>query len=152
MNLTLWRLIFSPFGGPGPSHYRGSMITLRHTTVGRTPLDERSAHRRDLHLTTHNTHNMQGSMLSVAFEPAIPASQRQHTCALEQAATGIGYERWKRSKFYYAAIVVCVCLYLVIWESYTRWIDRLAFWYEHTHPLTSVWGQKKAKKKWLVMT
>jgi len=26
--------------GPGPSHYRGSMITLRHTTIGRTSLDE----------------------------------------------------------------------------------------------------------------
>jgi len=28
----------------------------RHTTVGRTPLDEWSARRRDLYLTTHNTH------------------------------------------------------------------------------------------------
>ena len=26
--------------GPGPSHYRGFTITLRHTTLGRTPLDE----------------------------------------------------------------------------------------------------------------
>jgi hypothetical protein len=26
--------------GPGPPHYRGFMITLRHTTLGRTPLDE----------------------------------------------------------------------------------------------------------------
>jgi hypothetical protein len=25
--------------GPGP-HYRGFMITLRHTTLGRTPLDK----------------------------------------------------------------------------------------------------------------
>jgi len=29
------------------------------TTAGRTPLDEWSAHRRDLYLTTHNTHNRQ---------------------------------------------------------------------------------------------
>jgi len=29
----------------------------RRTTVGRTLLDEWSAHRRDLYLTTHNTHN-----------------------------------------------------------------------------------------------
>jgi hypothetical protein len=28
------------------------LITLRHTTVGRTPLDEGSARRRDLYLTT----------------------------------------------------------------------------------------------------
>ena len=31
--------------------------TQRRTTVGRTPLDERSARRRDLYLTTHNTHD-----------------------------------------------------------------------------------------------
>ena len=33
------------------------LITLRHTTLGRTPLDEGSARRRDLYLTTHNTHD-----------------------------------------------------------------------------------------------
>jgi hypothetical protein len=26
--------------GLGPPHYRASTITLRHTTLGRTPLDE----------------------------------------------------------------------------------------------------------------
>jgi hypothetical protein len=26
--------------GPGPPHYRGFMITLRHITFGRTPLDK----------------------------------------------------------------------------------------------------------------
>jgi len=26
--------------GQGPPHYRGFMITFRHTTLGRTPLDE----------------------------------------------------------------------------------------------------------------
>jgi len=31
--------------------------TEQHTTVGRTPLDEWSAHRRDLYLTTHSTQN-----------------------------------------------------------------------------------------------
>ena len=43
----------------------------RHTTVGRTPLDEWSACRRDLYLTTHNTYNRQTSMPSVGFEPTI---------------------------------------------------------------------------------
>jgi len=38
------------------SSYRGCTITLRHTTLGRTPLDEWSAGQRDLYLTTHNTH------------------------------------------------------------------------------------------------
>jgi len=36
--------------------------TQRRTTVGRTPLDEWSVRRRDLYLTTHNTHNRQTSM------------------------------------------------------------------------------------------
>jgi hypothetical protein len=36
--------------------------TQRRTTVGRTPLDEWSARRRDLYLTTHNTHNRQTYM------------------------------------------------------------------------------------------
>ena len=36
--------------------------TQRRTTVGRTPLDEWSARRRDLYLKTHNTHNRQISM------------------------------------------------------------------------------------------
>ena len=36
--------------------------TQRRTTVGRTPLDEWSARRRDFYLTTHNTHNWQISM------------------------------------------------------------------------------------------
>jgi hypothetical protein len=30
---------------------------IQRTTVGRTPLDEWSAHRKDLYLTTHNIHN-----------------------------------------------------------------------------------------------
>jgi len=42
--------------GPLPPPYRGFTITLRHTTFGRTPLDERAARRRDIYLTTHNIH------------------------------------------------------------------------------------------------
>jgi len=36
--------------GPSSPHYRGFTIRLRHTTLGRTPLDEWSARRRDFHL------------------------------------------------------------------------------------------------------
>jgi hypothetical protein len=36
--------------------------TQRRTTVGRTPLDEWSTHRRDLYLTTRNTHNRHTAM------------------------------------------------------------------------------------------
>ena len=50
--------------------------TQRPSTVGRTPLDEWSARRRDLYLTTHDTHNRQISMPPVGFEPTISAGER----------------------------------------------------------------------------
>jgi hypothetical protein len=50
--------------------------TQRRTTVGRTPLDEWSARRRDLYLTTHNNHNRQISMPPVGIERTISAGER----------------------------------------------------------------------------
>ena len=64
--------------------------TQRRTTIGRTPLDERSARHRDLYLTTHNTHNRQTSMPPVGFEPTISAGERPQTYALDGAATTTG--------------------------------------------------------------
>jgi hypothetical protein len=64
--------------------------SVGHTTLGRTPLGEGSARRRDLYLTTHNTHKKQTSMSPAGFEPTIPASERPQTHALDRAATGIG--------------------------------------------------------------
>jgi hypothetical protein len=75
--------------GPGP-HYRGFTMTLIHTKLGRTPLDEWSVRRRDLYLT-HNTHKRQTSMPSAGFEPTNPACKRPQTHALDRAVTGIGY-------------------------------------------------------------
>jgi len=60
--------------------------TQRLTTFGRTPLDEWSAPRRDLYLTTHNTHKRQTSMLPAGFEPTISAGERPQTYALDRAA------------------------------------------------------------------
>ena len=51
--------------------------TQRRSTVGRIPLDEWSARRRDPYLTTHDTHNRQISMPPVGFEPTISAGERQ---------------------------------------------------------------------------
>jgi hypothetical protein len=48
--------------------------TQRRSTIGRTPLDEWSARRRDLYLTTHDTHNRQICMPPVGFEPTISVS------------------------------------------------------------------------------
>ena len=52
--------------------------TQRRSTVGRTSLDEWSARRRDLYLTTHDTHNRQISVPPVGFEPMISADERPH--------------------------------------------------------------------------
>ena len=62
----------------------------RRPTFGRTPLDEWSIRRRDLYLTTHNTHNRQTSMPPVGFEPTISAGERPKTYALDRTATGTG--------------------------------------------------------------
>jgi len=70
-------------GGQGPHHYRCFTSTFRHTTVGRTPLDEWSARFRELCLTIHNTHKRYDG-----FEPAIPAIRRPQTHTLDRAATG----------------------------------------------------------------
>ena len=48
----------------------------RRSTVGRTPLDERSARHRGLYLTTQDTQNRQISMPSVGFKPKISAGER----------------------------------------------------------------------------
>jgi len=75
-------------GGPRPPHCRGFAITLRHTAVGRTPMDAR---RRDLYLTTYNTQQETDTHAPpTGFETTIPISERPQTYALDRAATGIG--------------------------------------------------------------
>jgi hypothetical protein len=87
--LYLW--LDSPIWAWASPFHRGFTIThFRHTTVGRTPLDEGPAHRRDLYLTTHNTHKIQTSMSPLGFEPTILVSERPKTHALDRTATGIG--------------------------------------------------------------
>jgi len=69
----------SPPSGPGLPHYQGFTITLRHTTLLKTPLDEWSARHRDLCLKTHNTQtSMPPSPPAARFEPVIPANERPH--------------------------------------------------------------------------
>ena len=64
--------------------------TQRRTTVGRTPLDDWSARRTDIYLTTHNSHQQQTSVHSEGLEPKILAGELQQTYVLDRAATGIG--------------------------------------------------------------
>jgi hypothetical protein len=55
----------------GCIHYRGFKITLRHTTHGRTPLDELLDQWSDLYMTLRNAHNRKTAVPPVWFEPAI---------------------------------------------------------------------------------
>ena len=64
--------------------------TQRRAIVDRTPLEEGSARRRDIYLTTHNTYDRQTSMPPAGFEPTISAGERPQTYALDRAATGTG--------------------------------------------------------------
>ena len=68
--------------------------TRRRTTVGRTPLDEWSARRRGLYLTTHDTHNRQISMPPVGFEPTISAGERPQAARLLRSWVRIPRGAW----------------------------------------------------------
>jgi len=95
--LASWRILcvwffwggrnIPPPVGQGLLIHEVSNHTLRHTTVGGTPLNEWSAHRRDLYLTSQNTPNRQTSMPSVRFEPTISAGERPQTHALRAPYT-----------------------------------------------------------------
>ena len=73
--------------------------TQLHTTLGRTPMYEWSAHRRDMCLTTLNIHNRQTSMSPVGFEPIISEGERPQTYALARAATDTGSSPLRRPIF-----------------------------------------------------
>jgi hypothetical protein len=55
--------------GPGPPQFRSFTIPVTHTTLGRTPLDEWSARRRDLYLAIYNANRKHTSMRPAGFEP-----------------------------------------------------------------------------------
>ena len=79
LNLVLFRvtrfsLSFSAYG----TGY--TLIDTRHSLpVLLRQYVTRSALRRDLYLTTHNSHKRQTSMPRARFEPVIPASEWPHT-------------------------------------------------------------------------
>jgi hypothetical protein len=68
-----------------------SRSQLTFTTFRRTSLGEWSARRTDFCLTTHNTRKRHISVPPWGYEPAILASERPQTCALDRAATGISW-------------------------------------------------------------
>ena len=95
------------------------------TTVGRTPLDEWSACRRDLYLTTHNTHNKQTFMSPVGFEPTISAGEQPQTYALDRVATGTG--KWGVTIRILQLCSVCLSLTLCVMYLVTLYNSRSHF-------------------------
>jgi len=91
--------------------------TQWHITFGRTPLDEWSARRKDLYLTTHNIHNRQTSMPAVGFESAILAGERPQTYALDRAANGTDISQVHSLNIistFYSTIAFCPLFFLHI--------------------------------------
>jgi hypothetical protein len=81
--------------GCGPTRARAtsflrSLDHTQHTTIGRTPLDKRSARRRDSHLTSQ--HSQQTSMTSARIEPTVSSGGRPQTYVLDCAATATSKE------------------------------------------------------------
>jgi len=77
-----------PSCGPGP-HYRGFTVVLRHTTLGRAPLDERLARRRDIYLTTQ--HSQETDIHAAGgIRTRNPSKRAAADHALDRAVAGIG--------------------------------------------------------------
>jgi hypothetical protein len=103
INVTYWKLscfIFfleqQPNVGQGRLMIELSRSRKGQTTVGRTPLDEGSARRRDLYVARHNTRKRQTSMPTAGFEPAVPASDKPQTLTLDRSVTGMDFVGDKR--------------------------------------------------------
>ena len=87
--VAFFLLALRPNADHGLLIFWGFLITHNDASQS-VGLDEWSARRRDLYLTTHNTHNRQTFMPPVGFEPTISAGERPQTYALDRAATGTG--------------------------------------------------------------
>ena len=107
--------------------------TQRPTTVGRTPLDEWSARRRDLYLTTHNTHNRQTSMTPVGFEPTISTGERPQNYALDRAATGTGnkFLHWTYNQKIIIIIIQKNIYFPNPVPTQCRYVIQIHFFYTH---------------------
>jgi hypothetical protein len=108
-----WGGITAPQWDRASSFTRFLEHTQRRTTVGRTTLDEWSARRRDLYLTTHKTHKRLTSTPPVGFEPTVSAGQRPKTYALDRAATGNGIEEHSSNKMYLNPFSTYCILYVI---------------------------------------
>jgi hypothetical protein len=83
--LILFPVVLQPMQAMASSFLRFLDHTQWLTTVGGTPLDEWSALRRDLYLSTHNTRH------PAVFKPTISAAVQPQTYALECVAIGTNF-------------------------------------------------------------
>jgi len=100
------------------------------------PLDDWSARRRDLYLTTHNTHSIQASMPPVGSEPTISTGEQSQTYALDRAATGTGLLKvthvyFLKSRFRSYFIVLILERYLKELSLYTFFQNHIQASYYH---------------------
>ena len=99
--------------------------TQRRSTIGRTPLDEWSARRRDLYLTTHDNHNRQISMPPVEFEPTISAGERP--------VLRVWSRNIKNRYSMYVCVCVCiyiyVCVYIYIYDISSLRVNQLLYYF-----------------------
>ena len=90
---------------PRFNHGRGFNIALRHSTFGRTPLDDWSARRR-----THNTHNRHPCPLR-DLNPQSHQANRPQTRALDCAATETGISTsFTRENYKAWSSYICIVL------------------------------------------
>ena len=103
-----------------------SSITFSYAILGKTPLDEWSDRHRDLYHTTHNTHKRPTSITAEGFEPAVPASKRPQTHALDRAAIAIDIRAINAND-----IVMCVQRHNSVRPT-REWVDWLCNCSERT--------------------
>ena len=88
--------------------------TQRRISVGRTPLDEWSARRRDLYLTACNTYNKQTSMSLAGLEPAILAGERPlGPAAYFQLLTVAESRRSAKTRLYAVVRIKLLCAFSI---------------------------------------
>ena len=108
----------------------------RHSTLGKTPLYMWSARRRDLYLTTYDTHKRQTFMPPAGFESAMPARERPETHALDCEATWIGlhcvYITSITSYFWVKSVIKLIVKYRTtsnklgkVYYTYITWNNRI---------------------------
>jgi hypothetical protein len=96
--LGLYYCEATDFSGYRPPHCWGFEITHRHTTLGRTPLDEGSALRSFLYRTKFNIRERRNPYQR-GIRTHNPANERRQTDLLDFATTGIGiYLRLRGAK------------------------------------------------------